>query len=216
METELLKIEKLHGSEQWLIWKFQMKQILEANGVYDIVRGITKEPVGGEANAVADWKKLDAKARRIISTSVGNQPIMHILNCEKSSEMWSVLENIYQPKSTSSILLLQQRYYSFVKQPTDDMATFISKLLDIVNQLKEQNEAISDSMVIAKIQMSLPPEYNYFHSAWESTSPADRTLEKMKARLMIEESRLKSQGQVETVEALVVKNQQQSSEKKEN
>lgn len=79
--------------------------------------------------------------------------------------MWASLKNVYEPTSVSNVLFLQQRYYSLTKEPADDMATFIAKVLDVVQQLNDLNSDISDSMMMTKIQMALPPEYNYFHSA---------------------------------------------------
>lgn len=208
MDNEYVKIEKLQGGDQWTAWKFQLRQILEAGDMYDVVTGVDVAPVAAAADYAAKyslWKKADAKARKIIATSVGSQPLVHILSCETASEMWTSLKSVYESTTKSGVYFLQQKYYSFSKEPSDNMATFLSKLLDIVQQLKAQKELISDSMIMTKIQMALPPEYNYFHSAWDSTPAAERTLENMKSRLMGEEVRLQGQNKVETVEALLVK-----------
>ena len=38
--------------------------------------------------------------------------------------------------------------------------------------------------------MTLPQEFSHFHSAWESSTKADRTMENLLSRLMVEESRI--------------------------
>lgn len=209
-----MKIEKLQGLEQWVTWKFQMRQILESYEVYDVVTGIELPPAESDRNQYAEklaaWKKLDSKARRYISTALGKQPLLHVLNCTTANQMWTSLKNVYESTSKSSILLLQQKYMSFVKDPRDDMATFLSKLLDITQQLKERDETLSDSMIMTTIQLSLPVEYNHFHSAWDSTTEAARTLENMKSRLLVEESRMKAQGRSETVEAFTANKNESS------
>lgn len=78
-----------------------------------------------------------------------------------------------------------------MKSDDVDMAGFISQIEEIVKQRKDLDANIPDSMVVTKILMSLPPSFNYFHSAWESTAEANQTLEHLRTRLMIEEKRMK-------------------------
>lgn len=208
MESERVSMDKLEGVHNWSMWKFQMRQILEAAELFDYVDGTTDKPIIASVNyakEVVTWKKADAKARRTISIACGKQSIRLIMNCETAKEMWTALKSTYEQKSENNTYFLQQKYYNFKKEPSDDMATFISKLLEIVHQLRDQEETISDSMVISKILNTMPAEYSHFNSAWESASAADRTLTNLKARLMAEEMRLKSQDQVEEVEALMAK-----------
>lgn len=87
----------------------------------------------------------------------------------------------------------------------DGNTTFLSKLMEIAEYMKDQKESISDSMVITKILMSLPVEYNHFNSTWESTSTGESTMSNLRARLTAEEVCLRSQNQVDTMEALFMK-----------
>lgn len=209
MESERVNIEKLEGVYNWPMWKFQMRQILEAAKLFDYVDGTNNKPTVADANYATEiviWKDSDAKARRTISIACGKQSIRLIMNCGTAAEMWTALASTYEQKSENNTYFLQQKYYNFRKEPSDDMATFISKLLEIVHQLRDQNETISDSMVISKILNTLPAEYDHFNDAWESTVTAERTLTNLRARLMAVEVRLKSRGQeVEEVEALMAK-----------
>lgn len=45
-------------------------------------------------------------------------------------------------------------------------------------------------MLITKILMALPANFNHFHSAWESTPANDRTIKNLTSRLMVEEARM--------------------------
>lgn len=203
-----MSIEKLEGATNWLTWKFQIRQVLEASELFDVVDGSNAKPMSGTPNrqsATADWKKLDAKARRVISSACHKQPLLQIINCETAYSMWTTLKGTYEQSSKSNMLFLQQKYYSFTKEPGDDIATFLSKLTEVVQQLRDQNEAISDSMVMTKVLMALPSEYNHFYSAWESTAAESQTMQNLRARLMAEEMRLKAQGKVESVEAFAAK-----------
>ncbi|KAB0794531.1 hypothetical protein PPYR_11370 [Photinus pyralis] len=208
MESDRVNIEKLEGGSNWMTWKFQMLQVLEASELFDVVDGTDSPPSNRDENyrtAIVAWKKNDAKARRAISTACKKQPLLQIMNCDTANSMWTTLKSTYEQTLKSNVLFLQQKYYSFTKEPGDDIATCISKLMEIVQQLKDQKENISDTMVMTKILMALPAEYNHCHSAWESTSAENQTMSNLRARLMAEELRLKSQGQIEHVEALMAK-----------
>lgn len=194
-----LKIEKLAGQEQWNLWKFQVKILLNASDLLRYVNGEAKFPlVGGtikEENLAAAenaWKRGDSKAQKIIATTMATQSLLHIINCTTARDMWLKLEAVYEAKSKESIHMLQQRFYMFAMDPADDVATHISKLQTLVQQLADVGEKMSDSMVITKVLMTLPEHYSHFYSAWESTAKAEQTLDNLTSRLVMEEARFKS------------------------
>lgn len=139
-------------------------------------------------------KKLDAIAQKVIVTTVGPQPTMHIINCESAAEMWQKLSSIYEQKSEASIYTLQQDWYNATKQKADNISTHIAKLEDIAHRLKLMGEEISDSMMITKILMTLSESFKHFISAWESAPAGERKLDNLKARLATEESRITDRG----------------------
>lgn len=190
---ESYKIDKLNGQSQWITWKFQIQIMLEANDCLDVVDGSFAKPedtVSDYTTKIAEWKKKDIKAKKVIATSIGQQPTLHIMQCKNSCEMWNSLHGVYEQKSSVSIHHLQQRFYAFTRNETDDVATHISKIEELVKQLSDLGTEICDSMVISRILTTLPPQLYHFHSAWESTSKADQTLENLRMRLMNEESRM--------------------------
>lgn len=118
---------------------------------------------------------------------------------------WKKLETIYEQKSQASIQLLLEKYYGFTKDPVDNMAVHVSRLRNLVRQLKDLGEVISDTMVIAKVLTTLPSELGHFHSAWESTAAVDKTIENLTSRLSVEESRLESMHANESADALIAR-----------
>lgn len=209
MENESsFKIDKLQNATQWSIWKFQIRVILNSSDLMKVVDGTSLKPepeANNYAAVLETWKKNDSKAQRIIVTSMGQQAMIHIMNCATAREMWTKLETIYEHKTQTSVHLLQQKFYSFNKSPQDDMAMHISKLEKIVQELKDLNEKVSDTMVITKILMTLPSEYGHFFSAWESTPKENRTLDNLTSRLMMEESRMSSHASSQESEALIAR-----------
>lgn len=211
-ETEVIQIEKLQQQSQWTAWRFTVRITLLAGEIFDVVSGDAVKPVSAGASAdaaatadankkIAEWNKKDARAQKIIATSLGERAKIHVYQCLTSKAMWDKLHSVYEQKNESGKHLLQQKFFSFVKEKSDDIVTHISKLETIVQQLRDLGVVIDDNMVITKILMTLPDEYRYFVSAWESTAKNLQTIENLTNRLMIEESRTSTKAACEPAEA---------------
>ncbi|KNC33708.1 hypothetical protein FF38_10866, partial [Lucilia cuprina] len=132
--------------------------------LWEIVSGITKKPEQNNTE-ISKWISQDAKAQKILVVSMGEEPMLHVMNCDSAADMWCSLEN-------------------------DTISVHISKLQKLAKQLKDLGEKITDNMLVTKILMTLPNEYKHFFSSWEATDKAERTLKNLTSRLCMEESRL--------------------------
>ena len=191
--------------------------LLISHEVFGIVNGSETKPAspaeGADANVRTKYEKdlkeftrKDGVAQKFIVTSIERQPMTHILNCENAKAMWDKLHAVYESKTDTSIHVLQQKWFAFVKDPKDDIATHISKIGDLCYTLRALKEEISDSMMITKILMTLPQSYNHFRSAWDSGAPDQKTVENLTSRLVVEETRMASQANSEN-SAFVVRGQ---------
>lgn len=146
MSTKV-EITKLKEPKDWTMWKMQVKIVLRSMGVFKVVDGSEKCPIlrqnasssqiTDHEKAFAEWDGKDVKAQSVIVTSVDTQPSLHMVNCTSAFEMWAKLHSVYEQKSETGIHLLYQRLFTFGKSTDDDMANFISKLEEIVHQLKD-------------------------------------------------------------------------------
>lgn len=220
MDKEIISIEKLHDKSQWMTWRFQVRVTLVASDIFEIANGSKLQPAQegtaqgtsdsvvteADRKAIAEWKQKDARAQKIIVTTIGHKFLVHILNCNTSHEMWKKLHSVFEQSCQTNIHLLQQKFFSLAKDPNDDIATHIAKIETIVQQLRDLDETITDSMVLTRIIMTLPVEYKHFISAWESIEKSRQTIELLTNRLMIEESRIANGNDVtEKGEALLAK-----------
>lgn len=210
--TEVIKIEKLQQQSQWTAWRFTVRVTLVASEIFDVVNGAETKPepaalsssveiIASTRKKILEWNKRDARAQKIIVSSIGEKPMLHILNCTTAKAMWDKLHSVFEQKNESGKHLLQQRFFAFAKDPADNIATHISKLESIVQQLKDLGVLIDNNMVVTKILMTLPAEYKHFVSAWESTEQTSQTIENLTNRLMIEESRVNMNAPEEKAEA---------------
>lgn len=222
---DYVKVDKLEKNDDWPAWKFEIRVLLNAAEVMNVVSGKLKKPVRGTDSqadheaALLKWHKSDNKAQRIIVTALGKATKVHVMNCVTSHSMWTRLESVFEKKSKSTIHFTTQKFFNFVKDPADDIATYISKLQAIVMQMSDLGERISDSMVMTKILNELPEELNHFASAWESTHEDLQTIDNLTARLVTEEARVakKHQGEVNDIgQALVARKFRKKNSKNPN
>ncbi|UYV74915.1 hypothetical protein LAZ67_12001794 [Cordylochernes scorpioides] len=161
MTTELPQIQKFNG-DNFHLWKFQMKIILEAKDLLSITDGSEVKPEIEDIAKFSNWKKKDAKSKMLITTALEFKYLQQIVNCQTSAEMWKKLSTIYVLKSETNKYLLQQRFFEYKMNPNDNIATHISKVETLAQQMKDL--------------------------AWDSVSSEEKTLENMTARLLKEES----------------------------
>lgn len=119
MESTLSRVMKLKNSDNWGIWKFQRRVLLNLHGALKVALGTNAKPAALAEGAnkatrtayiksLAAWEKADAMAQKVIVTTIADQPTLHIINCATAAEMWLKLTSIYEQKSEASVHMLQQ------------------------------------------------------------------------------------------------------------
>lgn len=213
MEKDTSTIDKFMDPSQWMVWKFQVRVNLMASELIGYVDNSIDQPNDAtqpnHATLLAEWKKNDAKTQKIIVNSCGSSVLIHICNCLTAREMWTKLHSVYEQSNESAKQLLLEQYHSYKKNPAHDIATHISTLQSMVQKLSAVGAVIDDNGLIMKILMTLPVDYRYFHSAWDSVAIDQKTITNLMNRLMVEESRLGLQSlnlnEVSKSEALMAK-----------
>lgn len=87
-------------------WKFDVKLVLESLELLDIVLSIEKKPAGAED--IKKWRKLDAKARRVLSSGFDDELHATIRSCSTAYEMWKMVTELHEAKSESNKYLVNQ------------------------------------------------------------------------------------------------------------
>lgn len=114
---EETKIEKL----QWSRWMPIKNEGADAN----------PQELARYESTLHSWKRLYAKAQRIIVNALGPQPMQLIMRFNNLREMWSKLVATYEQKSDTHIHMLQHRFFSATMDSSDNIVGHIAKLEDI-------------------------------------------------------------------------------------
>lgn len=204
MENESMRIEKLLEESQFATWKFQMTLNLKAIEAYDVVTGARVKPEEVDST-YAKWIKDDAKAQKYIGTTIAGKYVKHIVNLTTAKEMWEKLISVFDHQSDISTLTLGAKFFTLKKEPDENMITYISRVEEMAQRFDDMGEPIRPRMLIMRIISGLPETYAGFSSAWESASESDRTIDKLRTRLLAEEERMVARGETESAEALLTK-----------
>ncbi|UYV82142.1 hypothetical protein LAZ67_21001117 [Cordylochernes scorpioides] len=175
-------VNKFDGTN-YQIWKYQIEIILR----------IDVKPEE-ESQKVA-WNKRNDKAMVIISTAIVFKQLEHLITCDTAQKQWTRLESIYEQRSTTSLLAIQQQFYSYKMDEKDAMSKHISKIEGLIKQLCELGKKVSEAAFMAKVLGSLPSKYAHFLTAWDSVTQTEQTKENLIARLLQEEIRLDQKDQ---------------------
>ncbi|GLV33362.1 hypothetical protein CBL_20110, partial [Carabus blaptoides fortunei] len=141
------------------------------------------------------YVEANATARFIICSSVRSEAKQHILTCKSGKEMWDRLYSVYEQKNERRLDLLYTQLFSYHKDVNDDIATHVSKLQkiwqDLQEELKSETVGLPKSMLLNRILNTLPNEYLELKNAWESLPASERNIMSLTERLRLHEQRLK-------------------------
>lgn len=212
METPVVKLT----GNNWATWKFHITVILKSKEVYEVVVGDLIKPDTDDANYAQLLKvftKKDVTAQEIIICRLDENVISHILSCESAFDIWKKLLTVFERKSEISIHLLQQKFFNLHFNPHETVSSFLSRVEEITSAMACVGDKFSDSMIITRILMALPPSFGHFISAWESVPSDKQTVTNLMARLLIEEERADSQTELSDSAAFMTLKKEKSRER---
>ena len=187
LDKELGGIARFNGDE-FHIWKWQMKSLLQYKKIHTIVNGTETL---ADAEDKEEWQSREYFAFTLLCNSVERKILTPLLQCTTSTEIRTTLLSIYEHKSSADIHELQRRFFNAKIQPEQSLADYIGKLQLILSELKDiGDETFIEDSLISKLTSTLPEGYDSFLTAWDSTPSDDRTFANLQLRLYKEEARL--------------------------
>lgn len=180
--SETSGITLLQDSTNYPFWKCEIEAHLEGSALlYTICESST-------ATENKNWKRDDAKTRKIVLTTVCQNLKIHLLSCTSAKEMFEVLDKTLNRDTAQNKNSLIGQFHAYKFDSSKSIIDNAMALQNLAFRLKQVNEPISDNLIISKILSILPQHLRFFATAWESTSQADRTISNLIARLQDEQS----------------------------
>ena len=130
----------------------------------------------------------DEQALGIIITSLHDNYIHFINECEHAHDVWEILEKNFGAKAKRSKIGLKKQFYKLCMNEGEDIASLVNRLRSMVTQLTYL-EAQEDK--VAVIIGALPPSYDHIVTILEEKEPTP-SLEDIVSSLQKEEKKLPS------------------------
>ncbi|XP_039123490.1 uncharacterized protein LOC120260116 [Dioscorea cayenensis subsp. rotundata] len=184
-----------------------MKTMFRSKDLWKLVeKGFSEE---GDATRINDSLKKDAKAMYLIQRALDSRILVRISEAKTAKEAWDILKTEFQGDSDNSNIQLHalQREFDAVKMKQGEcIQDFVSRVLDIVYQIRVLKQDLPQKAVVSKILRSLTPRFSQaIHSIIEAKDLNSITVEQLSGSLKNHEAILNLEGtQLEGEKALHV------------
>jgi hypothetical protein len=135
--------------------------------------------------AIKLWHQRDTLASNYIYASVTDKMRDYLINCETSAAMWTRLSTRFTNKGQ-----LWSQFYEYQFNQSQDMLANITSVENLVRQLKDLEETVTDVQTTNKIVSILPSQFQHFRVVWDTYKESDQTMELLTLRLLAEERRM--------------------------
>jgi hypothetical protein len=184
-------IDKLDGSN-WTTWKFQMKHLLMAKGLWGIVDGTETVPGAGQAAARAEFNKRSQKAQATIVLGISTTQLYLVTTCETAKDMWDVLKQHFERDSLANKIYLKKQYFRMEMKDGTSVEDHLKQMKELTDKLAAIGAPIGEEDQVVTLLGSLPASYAALVTALEAR-PGDLSLSYVQQALVHEE--LKRNGQ---------------------
>jgi hypothetical protein len=140
--------EKLEGVDNFRAWKYRVMLILEENDLEYFIKEEVPEP--DEDEAKAKYKNYLVKAKRIIVDSIKDHLIPHVSSLTNPKQMFDALSRLYEGKNINWKMTLRTQLKNVKMQSSETIQSYFTR----VSQIKEQLEAIGDTIKEAELVMT--------------------------------------------------------------
>ena len=164
---EKWSIEKLNGSN-WNTWKFQMKHLLMAKGLWSLIDG--SEVLASEASAAAEalFQSRLHKAFSTIVLAIDSAQLYLVTSCEDPKQAWNALKTHFERETLPNKLLLKKQYFCSEMKEGTSVDQHLKHMKDITDKLAAIGAPISEEDQVVTLLGSLPRRFATLVTAIET------------------------------------------------
>ncbi|XP_016648302.1 PREDICTED: uncharacterized protein LOC107880722 [Prunus mume] len=196
-------------------WRIKMCTIFKSHKLWDMVENGYEQPTvkkeEGETLTTAQKLALeenvakDAKALGLIQGAVSDDIFPRIALKESAKEPWEILQQEFRgDKKVRSVKLqaLRREFEYTCMHDDESLSGYITKLLELVNQMKAYGEELTEQRIVHKLLTSLSREYDSIAEVIEETKDTETIgVQEVIGSLKSHEQRLKRHNERVTEKA---------------
>ena len=164
---EKWSIEKLDGNN-WNTWKFKIKHLLMAIGLWSLVDGSEVLADGASEAGVALFQSRLHKAFSTIILAIDSAQLYLVTSCEEPKQAWDALKNHFERETLANKLLLKKQYFRSEMKEGTSVDQHLKHMEDITDKLAAIGAPISEKDQVVTLLGSLPRSFATLVTAIEA------------------------------------------------
>ena len=146
---EKWSVDKLDGTN-WMTWKFQVRHLLLAKGLWGYVDGTEVLAEGADESARTEFNKRSQRAFSTIALAVNTSQLYLITSLDKPKDAWDALRCHFERDTLANKLFLKKQYFrtemkegTFVEAHLKHMKEMTDKLASIGSPITEEDQVVT-------------------------------------------------------------------------
>lgn len=185
-----------------------MRMFLEREKCWNAIA--TQLKADAKADEIAAFEEMDRKCMQTIVLSIENTELVHIHGIDGGLNVWKALKAAHMQSSLSAKIRVMKKMFRLRLLRGESMVEHLQKLFGYVNELADLGQGLDKGMSVSVVLASLNEEYDSIITALEAWDESRLTLEAVRAKLIEEYEKKKSDGRrSEEERALPVMNRAQ-------
>ena len=147
-----------------------MKTLFKSQDLWDLIENGYADP--DDEIRLRENRKKDSKALFFIQQAVHETIFSRIAAATTSKQAWLILQNEFQGSSrviTVKLQTLRREFEILFMKSNESVQDFLSRVTEIVSQMKSYGEHLPDHIIIAKVLRSLTPKFDHVVAAIEES-----------------------------------------------
>ncbi|KAL3613635.1 hypothetical protein CASFOL_041709 [Castilleja foliolosa] len=167
----------IFDGEHYDYWSSQMQTLYISLDLWDMLESSYEEPPKeGTTEAWSEEKqklykenvRKDASALRYLQQGVSKTIFPRIFGAKKAREAWDILKEGFKGDEKVISLKSQSLWRDFdnmAMKEGEGMQSFLSRVAEIVNQIRSLGDVVEDKRIVQKFLRNLPTRFNYIVAA---------------------------------------------------
>lgn len=163
-----ITFQKLKGRDNYINWKFQMKNYLRHDNLWCTIAGYPE----GDGTSAGEKARRDEKALSKINLMVEQCCFSYLMTCETAKDAWEALEKAFEDKGLNRRLGLLRNLCSIRLENFQTMEAYVNEVMSISEKLRAVDKPVDDEFLGAVMLQGLTEEYQPMCMALEHSATA--------------------------------------------
>jgi hypothetical protein len=163
MSVSQMRVEdRLAGASNWSPWKARMVFVLEDLELWDIVEAVVPPIPVTAPVLVAEFRRRNNKAKRIICDAVRDHIIPHLTGKTCAYEMWASLCKLYESSNENRKMVLHDRLRGIHMLEDETVTSFLGRYTQIRDELAAVGEVVNPNSLVRQAMNSFTKPWGPF------------------------------------------------------